>query len=103
MDTLSWPEDFSYILCKVNPSFVAKNQIANDSIVTQPFKIMALKNILSVGLDQELTLCPVRAVFQYIKRVDNLGMRGDKKQLFISLKPDQNTEISKVTLSGWIK
>ena len=102
-DTLSWPDNKSYILCRVNPTFIAKNQIALDSQVVQPFKILALTNSLSRGLGQERYLCPVRAVFEYMRKTDRLGLRGDKKQLFISLKPGQNTEIAKITISGWIK
>ena len=54
-------------------------------------------------MEQDNYLCPVRAVFAYVKKTDQLKLRGNKKQLFISLKPGQNTEVTKVTISGWIK
>ena len=47
-------------------------------------------------------LCPVRALFEYM-RSEALGLTKDKKKLFVSLLKGKTTEISKPTISNWIK
>ena len=83
VEGLSCPKDRSFILCKVNPTFVAKNQIATNSRVILPFKVLALANILSPDMIQDIYLCPCRSIFAYMKRVDQLKLRGNKQQLFV--------------------
>ena len=48
-------------------------------------------------------LCPVRALFEYMRRSEALGLTKDKKKLFVSLFKGKTTEISKPTISNWIK
>jgi integrase len=103
LSRLSWPDNKRFVTCRVSPSFVAKNQIAGDSLVVQPFKIKALSQYLSHGMEEDLKLCPVRALFEYIRRTKALDLRRGKTLLFVSFRSSLKTEISKVTLSNWIK
>ena len=100
---LSWPENKEHITCRVSTGFVGKNQIANDSRVVLPFKIKSLKPFLSYGMEQDLSLCPARALFTYMHRTKELNLSRDKKLLFVSYKKGHKGDISRVTLSGWIK
>ena len=68
---LSWPSNKEFIHCRVAPSFVGKNQTALDSKVVQPFKVKSLNQILCSDMDEDLKLCPVRALFEYKKEQKN--------------------------------
>ena len=45
----------------------------------------------------------MRALFEYMRRSEALCLTKDKKKLFVSLFKGKTTEISKPTISNWIK
>ena len=87
---------------RVTPSFVAKTQISTNVGAIHPFTINSLKDFVDDDKD-EMGLCPVRALFEYMRRSEALGLTKDKKKLFVSLFKGKTTEISKPTISNWIK
>ena len=82
------------------PEFVAKNQ---DPSKTDPrfwsFSVPSLEDFVG-GEEDELTLCPVRAVRTYLKRTKH--RRPECKRLFVSTKESQN-QITKNSISYWVK
>ena len=100
---ISWPANKESITFRVTPSFVAKTQIAADVRSIKPFKIRALNEFLSQGMEDDLRLCPVRAAFIYLDRTKQLGLHTDKKLFFVSYKKGHKKDIAKATISGWLK
>ena len=56
---------------------------------------------LGPNLDQDRTLCPVRALRYYLDRTKSI-LKGRKK-LFIAFKKGYHREITPITLSSWLK
>ena len=81
------------------PGFLAKNQ--PNSAKSPPLFIRSLCAILGRD-DEDRFLCPVRALRAYRKRSAHLRCPG-KRRLFISYKESMQTDISKATLSRWLK
>jgi hypothetical protein len=82
--------------------FVAKTQLVNKGPeVLHSITIQSLDGFLGPRLEEDLTLCPVRALKTYIDRSD--GIRQCQKKLFISFKHGYSSDISKNTVSSWIK
>jgi hypothetical protein len=80
------------------PEFRAKNQIATTE--RQSFEIKALSDF--VGCDEEdKFMCPVRSLKHYLKRTS--PFRGFRRRLFISLNPGYEKDISKNTITRWLK
>lgn len=81
-------------------NFVAKTALVN-SPAMKTLTIKSLKNFLGTDMEEELLLCPVRALKMYLKRTKTL--RAGKKCLFVSFKAGFVQDISKNTISHWIK
>ena len=99
---VSWNKQKTRMTFRVTPSFVAKTQISTNVGAIHPFTINSLKDFVDDDKD-EMGLCPVRALFEYMRRSEALGLTKDKKKLFVSLFKGKTTEISKPTISNWIK
>ena len=99
---VSWNKQKTRMTFRVTPSFVAKTQISTNVGAIHPFTINSLKYFVDDDKD-EMALCPVRALFEYMRRSEALGLTKDKKKLFVSLFKGKTTEISKPTISNWIK
>ena len=85
-----------------SPAFIAKNQLASEgSSVVKQVVIPALAPLLDSGLKEDRTLCPVRALRIYLDRTQKI--RTGKSLLFVSFKPGFNKDISRSTISHWIK
>ena len=85
-----------------SPAFLAKNQLASDGPeILKPVVIPALKPFLGEDLQDDMTLCPVRALRYYLDRTKDL--RKEKHLLFISFKPGFKNDIKKATISSWLK
>ena len=85
-----------------SPSFLSKNQLAKegpDSVA--PGVITALAPTLDRSLKSDRSLCPVRALRQYLDRTSDL--RQNKEVVFVSFKKDFDKDISPATISSWIK
>ena len=94
--------DYSRATLSPSPAFLAKNQLASDGpACVQPVVIPALAPGLDLDLLEDRSLCPVRALRIYLDRTKD--SRKDKNLLFISMKKGFRKDISKSTVSHWIK
>lgn len=96
---VSWREDFSVVKLRVIPSFLAKTQLATSPPLS--FSVPALAPSLGPDMDQDLLLCPVRALRSYLDRTKKL--RKGRKLLFLSYKKGFKSDICSATISFWIK
>ena len=84
------------------PSFVSKTQFrSSGNSVLRDIRIPSLAHSLGQDLAEDRTLCPVRALKIYLARTQD--MRRNKQLLFVSYRPSFEKDISKNTLSSWIK
>ena len=93
--TDSWSE----VTIDTDIQFIAKTSLTSG--LMPPLTILALTNFLSEDMDEDVLLCPVRALRVYLDRTKDL--RDGKKLLFISFKPNFSHDIAKNTISHWIK
>ena len=70
-----------------------------DSI--NPVVILALTTILDSSLVEDKSLCPVRALKVYLDKTKS--MRKGKALLFVSLREGYSKDITRITISQWIK
>jgi integrase len=91
------------VMLRPNPIFVAKNyDYSSGQRNFEGFQLEALKHRLGPGLEEEVKLCPVRALKYYLKRTEKL--RGQERQLFISIKPGNKKKgVGKNTMASWVK
>jgi len=95
-------EQWRFVILKPHNGFVSKTQLrASGSSILNSFKIPALIPSLSASLQEERTLCPVRALKIYLARTQD--RRQGKKLLFVAHKKSHNSDICKNTLSGWVR
>ncbi|XP_068212671.1 uncharacterized protein [Palaemon carinicauda] len=83
---------------KFVPSFVAKTQ--NPSVLDPKFEGFSIPAIPRSVNQDDLKLCPVRAIRKYLKRTANL--RPGIKNLFVSTGPSKK-QVSKNTISFWLR
>ena len=81
------------------PEFLAKNQPS--SVQAKPILIRRLASLLCPD-DEDITLCPVRALKMYLKRTKFLRTPA-KRRLFVSFREDKRSDISSPSISRWIK
>ena len=82
--------------------FVAKTELVNKgAAVISPVTVPALTELLSPDMQEDATLCPVRALRLYLARTDEI--RTTQKRLFISFKEGHAQDICKNTVSVWLK
>ena len=94
--SVAWKEvSFTFM-----PEFIAKNQ---DPTKADPrfwsFSVPSLYDFVG-GEEEEMVLCPVRAIRTYLKRTKHL--RPEFKRLFVSTK-DNPKPITKNSVSYWLK
>ena len=80
-------------------NFVAKNQLPG-----QPDRLFTLKPLSSlVGSEdeQELSLCPVRALRRYIDQA--APRRGSRRRLFIPTSTASKAEVSRNQIARWLR
>ena len=83
-------------------SFISKTQLrSKGASALEPISIPSLAHSLGSDLVEDRLLCPVRALKIYLARTQN--MRSGKTRLFISFQPGRSSDISKNTISGWIR
>ena len=78
--------------------FVAKNQ---KSIQGRQFTVQSLNRVLGPDDSEDRSLCPVRALREYVQRTKSF--RRMRKRLFISCNLDRDTDISKNAVSLWLR
>ncbi len=79
--------------------FVAKNQLVGQEGRT--FHLAPLSNLVGPHDREDLSLCPVRALRCYLDRT--ASFRRQRKRLFLPLSPTSTAEVSKNTLSLWLR
>ena len=95
---LAFDENYRFVTVQPVPEFIPKTQNQSSYI-----KIPAL-GPNARGSHEDRYLCPVRALKAYRARTVQLRKLNPKtRKLFISIKKDFNRDISKNTLSGWIR
>ena len=100
--SLSYKENWSQVTIAPSTAFLAKNQLASDGpTVIKPVFIPALKPHLDSSLTQDRSLCPVRALKYYLDRTKEL--RKNKNLLFVAIKEGFTRDISRATISSWLK
>jgi hypothetical protein len=73
---VSRDKNWSYVSLEPSSRFIAKNQIARNSVnILQPIIINSLSSTLSEELKDDRLLCPVRALSYYLERMKDI--RGD--------------------------
>ena len=93
-------------------SFYRDKPVANRSIppwdlasdgppAIKPVVIPALKPHLDSTLTRDRSLCPVRALKYYLDRTKDL--RKNKNFLFVAIKEGFSRDISRATISSWLK
>ena len=83
-------------------SFILKTQLrSKGASALEPISIPSLAHSLGPDLSEDRKLCPVRALKIYLARTQD--MRSGKNRLFISFMPGKSSDISKNTISGWIR
>ena len=80
------------------PEFLAKNQLPG---VPSPVILIKFLSSILCPDDEDCLLCPVRALRLYRRRSNPLRAVSQRR-LFISINPDYNRDISKVTLGRWL-
>ena len=100
--SLSYKENWSQVTLAPSTAFLAKNQLASDGpAAIKPVVIPALKPQLDRSLAQDRSLCPVRALKYYLERTKDL--RKNKNLLFVAIKEGFTRDISRATISSWLK
>jgi integrase len=95
-------EKWKVVTLSPHPKFLPKNfNYTTGGRNFEGFQIEALKHRLGPGLEQEASLCPVRALRFYLDRTKPL--RGDNTQLFISMVGEKKTPVCKNTIASWVK
>ena len=101
-DNIMRDETWSKVTLQTDPEFVSKTELANKgAAVLKPIVLHSLGETLGPEMDEDLSLCPVRALRMYLDRTAEF--RGQQKKLFISFKKGYQKEICKNTISFWIK
>ena len=100
--SIMFNSDDSQVTLAPSPAFLAKNQLASEGpTALKSVVIPALTTILDSNLTEDISLCPVRALKIYLQRTKEL--RKNKSLVFISFKPGFDKDISRSTISHWLK
>ena len=100
--SVSSRRNWSEVTVSPSPAFLAKNQLASDGPDSiKPVVIPALTTMLDSSLVEDKSLCPVRALKVYLDKTKS--MRKGKALLFVSLREGYSKDITRITISQWIK
>ena len=80
-------------------NFIAKNQLPGQP--DRLFTIPPLSTIVGAADEEELSLCPVRALRAYIDRTRSI--RGTRKRLFIPFSKSVKGEVNRNTVALWLR
>lgn len=95
-------EHWTSVSIEFDTAFLAKTQDPGDPSTSRRFlRIPALGPTLDSSLVEDRSLCPVRALKHYLHRTKSL--RANRSRLFIPLAPGRTKQLSKATLSNWVK
>ena len=97
---IAWNKDGTEVTLRPHADYIAKNYDPRlPASNFQGFTIKAFSATLDRS-DPERTLCPVRALKFYLRRTE--GNRAGRNQLFLPIKENKKTNVSKNTISRWI-
>ena len=100
--SVSSRRNWSEVTVSPSPAFLAKNQLASDGPDSiKPVVIPTLTTMLDSSLVEDKSLCPVRALKVYLEKTKS--MRKGKALLFVSLREGYSKDITRITISQWIK
>jgi hypothetical protein len=95
-------ENWSEISLFPDINFIPKTQLASEGPgLLKPLTLKAMTKFLSPDLQEDRSLCVVRAIKYYLSRTKTL--RKDRPRLFIAIKKGHNKDICRNTVSSWIK
>ena len=101
-NSLKYRSNWTRVTVAPSPTFLAKNQLAtNGPDVIKPVVIPALGPTLDDFLHEDKTLCLVRVLRYYLDRTKDL--RKNKSLLFVFFKPGFKKDLSRNTISFWLK
>ena len=90
--------DWSWIKLSLLPDFLAKHQASHHTVhIPRTFHLQCLNS----EDPEELTLCPVRALRQYLKITKN--HRSNRRSIFLPISTKSTKSLSANTVSWWIK
>ena len=93
-------ENDLYMTMSLDPNFVSKTgRRAREN--HKPIRIPALKQLSSRHTPKVLAMCPVRCVKTYLKRTRHIF--GKRRLLLISPQKNRKSDITKITMSSWVK
>ena len=104
--TVEHDADWTWVVLKPVPGFLYKTQVSRTGMVKKP-KVIAfsgLQELCSHGMEAERTLCPIRALRQYLHLTG--GRRGPGvRSLFLSYDETRHhyKPVHKNTLSSWVR
>jgi integrase len=99
---ISHDKGWTYISIRPVPGFLAKTELrSSGASVFEGIRILSLAPFVGSDLPDDRKLCPVRALKIYLARTQSI--RKDKKRLFISYQEGRSQDISKNTISAWVK
>ena len=97
-EDISHSQDGSISL-KFLPEFLAKNQVPGDS--SPPILIKPLNKAVDPQ-EEDISICPVRALKEYRRRTDPIRSPR-QRALFISVNPAHDSDLSRASISRWLK
>ena len=98
----SHSRDWQTVWVSPNLHFLAKNQSSFASQDRRSFTIKSLQSIAGPDLP-ERKLCPVRALRLYLAKTALRRQKQKQRNLFLSINPSRTEEISKSTISQWLR
>ena len=100
--SVSSRRNWSEVTVSPSPALLAKSQLASDGPDSiKPVVIPALTTMLDSSLVEDKSVCPVRALKVYLDKTKS--MRKGKALLFVSLREGYSKDITRITISQWIK
>ena len=87
------------VLLGLSWEFIAKNQLPGQPDRT--FKVTPLSRIVGSEDEEELLLCPVRSLKQYLEKSQQ--RRRNRRKLFIPISTASKKEASKNAISFWLR
>ena len=95
-------ENGSKVSLYSSPIFLSRNQLAREGAsCVAPVVIPALAPSLDKSLQEDKTLCPVKALCYYLDRTK--GLRKGKDLVFVTYKKTFHKDIVPATISYWMK
>ena len=104
--TVEYDKNWTRVVLHPVANFVHKTQVGRSGVVKKPKVITfsGLKHLCSQGMEAERTLCPARALKQYLFLTSGMRAHGERT-LFVSYDKTRHHHkaVHKNTLSSWVR